>query len=132
MGGRHCTTCSRVKPGCHYANEGANPCASVPIGRLSRGRSSGKGAADCNAAITGHSWIRIVNPVVHASSSLTVAPARLIDPSTALVDAMQDGRLEGIVLKGDRSWYEREAWRFDRRLRAKRAGLASPITSLDR
>jgi ATP-dependent DNA ligase len=45
---------------------------------------------------------------------------------------MQDGRLEGIVLKDrtsrygdggragwfkikDRSWYDREAWRFDRR-----------------
>ena len=56
----------------------------------------------------------------------------LVDPSTALVDAMQDGRLEGIVLKDrtapyrdgsrsswtkvkERSWYEREAWRFDRR-----------------
>ena len=56
----------------------------------------------------------------------------IVDPSTALVDAMQDGRLEGIVLKDrtspyrdgsragwtkvkDRSWYERESWRFDRR-----------------
>jgi ATP-dependent DNA ligase len=55
----------------------------------------------------------------------------LIQPSTALVHAMQDGRLEGIVLKDrtapyrdgsrlgwhkvkDRSWYEREGWRFDR------------------
>jgi ATP-dependent DNA ligase len=55
----------------------------------------------------------------------------LIQPSTALVHAMQDGRLEGIVLKEgtapyrdgsplgwhkvkDRSWYEREGWRFDR------------------
>ena len=50
----------------------------------------------------------------------------------ALVEDMADGRLEGIVLKDrtstyrdgtragwtkvkDRSWYEREAWRFDRR-----------------
>lgn len=56
----------------------------------------------------------------------------LVEPHTALVEAMLDGRLEGIVLKDrhstyrdgsragwtkvkDRSWYEREAWRFDRR-----------------
>jgi bifunctional non-homologous end joining protein LigD len=56
----------------------------------------------------------------------------LVDPHTGMVEAMQDGRLEGIVLKDrqstyrdgtragwtkvkDRSWYEREAWRFDRR-----------------
>jgi ATP-dependent DNA ligase len=56
----------------------------------------------------------------------------LVEPRTALVEAMQEGRLEGIVLKDrtstyrdgsragwtkvkDRSWYEREAWRFDRR-----------------
>jgi ATP-dependent DNA ligase len=56
----------------------------------------------------------------------------LVEPSTALVDQMADGRLEGIVLKDrtapyrdgsragwakvkDRSWYAREAWRFDRR-----------------
>jgi hypothetical protein len=57
----------------------------------------------------------------------------LVDPSVSLVEQMTDGRLEGIVLKDrtstyrdgtrvgwskikDRSWYEREAWRFDRRL----------------
>ena len=56
----------------------------------------------------------------------------LVEPHTGLVEAMQDGRLEGIVLKDrhstyrdgtragwtkvkDPSWYEREAWRFDRR-----------------
>jgi ATP-dependent DNA ligase len=56
----------------------------------------------------------------------------LVEPSTVLVEQMEDGRLEGIVLKDrtapyrdgsrlgwhkikDRSWYEREAWRFDRR-----------------
>jgi ATP-dependent DNA ligase len=56
----------------------------------------------------------------------------LVEPAVALVDDMTDGRLEGIVLKDrtstyrdgtragwtkvkDRSWYEREAWRFDRR-----------------
>lgn len=56
----------------------------------------------------------------------------LVEPSTSLVAEMADGRLEGIVLKDrtstyrdgsragwtkvkDRSWYEREAWRFDRR-----------------
>ena len=56
----------------------------------------------------------------------------IVEPSTALVADMTDGRLEGIVLKDrtstyrdgtrvgwskvkDRSWYEREAWRFDRR-----------------
>jgi hypothetical protein len=51
-----------------------------------------------------------------------------VEPSDALVDQMEDGRLEGIVLKEpdvgsrvgwakvkDASWYEREAWRFDRR-----------------
>jgi ATP-dependent DNA ligase len=56
----------------------------------------------------------------------------LVEPSVRLVEDMTDGRLEGIVLKDrtstyrdgtrvgwskvkDRSWYEREAWRFDRR-----------------
>jgi ATP-dependent DNA ligase len=56
----------------------------------------------------------------------------LVEPSRALVDQMEDGRLEGIVLKDrtapyrdgsrvgwtklkDRYWYAREAWRFDRR-----------------
>jgi bifunctional non-homologous end joining protein LigD len=56
----------------------------------------------------------------------------IVEPSIGLVEAMTDGRLEGIVLKDrtstyrdgsrlgwtkvkDRSWYEREAWRFDRR-----------------
>ncbi len=56
----------------------------------------------------------------------------LVEPSVGLVEQMADGRLEGIVLKDrtsayrdgsragwtkvkDRSWYEREAWRFDRR-----------------
>jgi bifunctional non-homologous end joining protein LigD len=56
----------------------------------------------------------------------------LVEPSRALVDQMEDGRLEGIVLKDrtapyrdgsragwakikDASWYAREAWRFDRR-----------------
>jgi bifunctional non-homologous end joining protein LigD len=55
----------------------------------------------------------------------------LVEPSRGLVDQMEDGRLEGIVLKDrtapyrdgsragwakvkDRSWYEREAWRFER------------------
>jgi bifunctional non-homologous end joining protein LigD len=55
----------------------------------------------------------------------------LVEPSVGLVEAMQNGRLEGIVLKDrtapyrdgsrlgwhkvkDVSWYEREAWRFDR------------------
>lgn len=50
----------------------------------------------------------------------------------SLVEQMESGRLEGIVLKDrtstyrdgmrvawskvkDRSWYERKAWRFDRR-----------------
>src|SRR4051812_31616433 len=61
---------------------------------------------------------------------LEVSP--LVEPRVALVEAMRDGRLEGIVLKDrrsryrdgsragwtkvkDASWYEREAWRFDRR-----------------
>ena len=57
----------------------------------------------------------------------------LVEPSVSLVEHMEDGRLEGIVLKDrtstyrdgtrvgwskvkHRSWYyEREAWRFDRR-----------------
>ncbi|MFL5675498.1 MAG: hypothetical protein ACJ779_10855 [Chloroflexota bacterium] len=56
----------------------------------------------------------------------------LVDPHVGLIEAMRDGRLEGIVLKDrrstyrdgsragwtkvkDASWYEREAWRFDRR-----------------
>jgi hypothetical protein len=54
----------------------------------------------------------------------------VVEPSVALLEDMTDGRLEGIVLKDrtpyrdgtragwtkvkDRSWYEREAWRFDR------------------
>jgi hypothetical protein len=54
------------------------------------------------------------------------------EPSVSLVEHMEDGRFEGIVLKDrtssyrdgtrvgwskvkDRSWYEREEWRFDRR-----------------
>ena len=58
--------------------------------------------------------------------------SQLVDPSVSLVEQMTDGRLEGIILKDrtstyrdgtrvgwskvkDRSWYEREAWRFDRR-----------------
>jgi ATP-dependent DNA ligase len=61
---------------------------------------------------------------------LTISP--LAHPSVSLVEQMTDGRLEWIVLKDrtstyrdgtrvgwskvkDRSWYEREAWRFDRR-----------------
>ena len=53
-------------------------------------------------------------------------------PSVSLIEHMQSGRLEGIVLKDrtstyrdaarvgwakvkDRRWYEREGWRFDRR-----------------
>jgi ATP-dependent DNA ligase len=56
----------------------------------------------------------------------------LVEPRVAMVEAMQDGRLEGIILKDrqstyrdgtrvgwtkvkGRSWYAREAWRFDRR-----------------
>ena len=56
----------------------------------------------------------------------------LVEPSVSLVEDMADGRLEGIILKDrtstyrdgtrvgwskvtDRSWYEREARRFDRR-----------------
>jgi hypothetical protein len=56
----------------------------------------------------------------------------VVEPSVPLVEHMTDGRLEGIVLKDrtstyrdgtragwtkvkDRSWYVREAWRFDRR-----------------
>ena len=56
----------------------------------------------------------------------------LVEPSVSLVAHMEDGRLEGIVLRDrtstyrdgtragwskakDRSWYGREAWRFDRR-----------------
>jgi ATP-dependent DNA ligase len=56
----------------------------------------------------------------------------VVEPSVALVGDMADGRLEGIVLKDrastyrdgsragwtkvkDRSWYDREGWRFDRR-----------------
>jgi ATP-dependent DNA ligase len=56
----------------------------------------------------------------------------VVEPSRVLVDQMEDGRLEGIVLKDrtapyrdgsragwhkikDPRWYEREAWRFDRR-----------------
>jgi ATP-dependent DNA ligase len=56
----------------------------------------------------------------------------LVEPSVALARAMEDGVIEGLVIKDrtsayrdggrggwfkvkDRSWYEREAWRFDRR-----------------
>jgi ATP-dependent DNA ligase len=56
----------------------------------------------------------------------------LVDPSVGLLEQVTDGRLEGIVLKDrtstyrdgsragwtkvkDRSWFEREAWRFHRR-----------------
>lgn len=56
----------------------------------------------------------------------------VVTPNPALVDAMIDGRLEGLVLKDrtsgcrdgsragwskvkDQSWYDREGWRFDRR-----------------
>ena len=56
----------------------------------------------------------------------------VVTPDPALAEAMIDGRLEGLVLKDrtsryrdgsragwskvrDRSWYERESWRFDRR-----------------
>ncbi len=55
----------------------------------------------------------------------------LVEPSSSLMEQMVDGRLEGVVLKDvesthrdgsrvgwfkvtDRSWYEREAWRFER------------------
>jgi ATP-dependent DNA ligase len=63
---------------------------------------------------------------------LPLVPSPIVEPRRALVEAMQDGRLEVVVLKDrkstyrdgsragwtkvkDRSWYEREAWRFDRR-----------------
>ena len=56
----------------------------------------------------------------------------VVQPSTSLAKDMAAGVVEGIVLKDrrstygdgsragwskvkDRSWYEREAWRFDRR-----------------
>jgi ATP-dependent DNA ligase len=56
----------------------------------------------------------------------------LVDPSVSLIEQVTDARLEGIVLKDrtsayrdgtragwskvkDRSWHQREAWRFDRR-----------------
>ena len=56
----------------------------------------------------------------------------VVEPSAALAEQMTDGRLEGLVVKDrrspyrdgsragwfkvkDRSWYEREAWRFERR-----------------
>ena len=56
----------------------------------------------------------------------------LVEPCVELADEMLRGDIEGIVLKDrespyrdgsrsgwwkvkDRSWYEREAWRFDRR-----------------
>jgi hypothetical protein len=56
----------------------------------------------------------------------------VVDPSISLVQQMESGRLEGIVLKDrtspyrdgtrvgwskvkDRSWYERDAWWFHRR-----------------
>ena len=56
----------------------------------------------------------------------------LVESSVSLVEHLTDGRLEGIVLKDrtstyrdgtrvgwskvkDPGWYEREAWRFDRR-----------------
>jgi ATP-dependent DNA ligase len=57
----------------------------------------------------------------------------VVELSRALAEDMTDGRLEGIVLKDrtspyrdgsragwfkvkDRSWYEREVWRFDRKM----------------
>ena len=56
----------------------------------------------------------------------------VVPPDPALAEAMIDGRLEGLVLKDrtsryrdgsrvgwlkvkDRSWYQRESWRFERR-----------------
>jgi ATP-dependent DNA ligase len=56
----------------------------------------------------------------------------VVEPSLSLIEHMADDRLKGIVLKDrmstyrdgsragwskvkDPSWYEREAWRFDRR-----------------
>jgi ATP-dependent DNA ligase len=56
----------------------------------------------------------------------------VVTPNPALAEAMADGRLEGLVLKDrtstyrdgsrvgwlkikDRSWFERESWRFERR-----------------
>ena len=62
----------------------------------------------------------------------TLELSSLVNPSVSLVEQMTDGPLEGIVLKDrtstyrdgtrvgwskvkDHSWYEREAWRFDRR-----------------
>jgi bifunctional non-homologous end joining protein LigD len=58
--------------------------------------------------------------------------SQLVEPSAEIARRMLDGELEGVVLKDrsspyrdgsragwwkvkDRSWYEREAWRFDRR-----------------
>ncbi len=63
---------------------------------------------------------------------LPYEPSPLVGPSQSLVVDMEDGRLEGIVLSAgdapyrggsraswskvkDRGWYEREAWRFQRR-----------------
>ncbi len=76
------------------------------------------------------------SPVADAADRAVLPEARLtcplVNPSINLVEQMTDCRLEGIVLKDrtskyrdgtragwskvkDRSWYEREAWRFDRR-----------------
>jgi ATP-dependent DNA ligase len=63
---------------------------------------------------------------------LPIELSPLVPPSQSLAEDMERGRLEGIVLKDrtspsrdgsrvswakvkDASWYEREAWRFDRR-----------------
>jgi ATP-dependent DNA ligase len=65
-----------------------------------------------------------------AAFDVPVELSRVVEPSTGLAEAMEDGRLEGIVLKDrtspyrggsragwfkvkDRSWYERESWRFE-------------------
>ena len=76
------------------------------------------------------------SPVADAADRAVLPEARLtcplVNPSINLVEQMTDCRLEGIVLKDrtskyrdgtragwskvkDRSWYEREAWRFYRR-----------------
>ena len=62
------------------------------------------------------------------ASEVPIELSPLVEPSVRLVEDMTDGRLEGILLKDrtstyrdgwskvkDRSWYERDAWRFDRR-----------------
>jgi ATP-dependent DNA ligase len=67
-----------------------------------------------------------------------VSLSPLVEPCEELARRMVDGDLEGIVLKDrtapyrdgsragwwkvkDRGWYEREAWRFERRRRQRRA-----------